>query len=169
MSQNHAASATSTCTRPEPTTLKYGLCGANSLCGSTSIAIAKEPRDVALHLRWTQNAELSLDSGLVLHVVGSGPPYLNRSLLVYGVFDADNQHVQWRSRNQFPAMRNEQVTSYGLRRDFKIQVDFKMPAKYCTVAAQPVLAGWLGSIRSGRSSAGSASRRRSTTHETRNA
>jgi len=30
--------------------------------------------------------------------------------------------------------------------------------------AQPVLAGWLGSIRSGRSSAGSASRRRSTTH-----
>ena len=23
-------------------------------------------------------------------------------------------------------------------RDFKIQVDFKMPAKYCTVAAQPV-------------------------------
>ena len=54
-------------------------------------------------------------------------------------------------------------------RDFKIQVDFKMAAKYCTVAAQPVLAGWLGSIRSGRSSAGSASRRRSTTHETRNA
>jgi len=27
-------------------------------------------------------------------------------------------------------------------RDFKIQVDFKMPTKYCTVAAQPVHAGW---------------------------
>jgi hypothetical protein len=96
-------------------------CGPHSLCGSWSLKIAKEPRDVALHLRWAKNGELSLDSGLVLHVVGSGPPYLNRSLLVYGVFDADNQHVQWRSRNQFPALRNEQAEQYGLRRDFRIE------------------------------------------------
>jgi hypothetical protein len=95
-------------------------CGAHSLCGSKSLRIARAPRDVGLHLRWDQNAELSLDSGLVLHIVGSGPPYLNRSLLVYGVFDEDNQHIQWRSRNQFPALRNEQATAYGLRRDFKI-------------------------------------------------
>jgi len=29
-------------------------------------------------------------------------------------------------------------------RDFKIQTDFKMPAKYCTMAAQPVVAQWAG-------------------------
>lgn len=27
-------------------------------------------------------------------------------------------------------------------RDFKIPVDFAMPAKYCTRAAQPICAGW---------------------------
>lgn len=29
-------------------------------------------------------------------------------------------------------------------REFKIQTDFKMPAKYCTMAAQPVVAQWAG-------------------------
>jgi hypothetical protein len=29
-------------------------------------------------------------------------------------------------------------------RDFKIQVDFQMPAKYCTAAAAPVCAQWAG-------------------------
>ena len=28
--------------------------------------------------------------------------------------------------------------------DFKIQVDFQMPAKYCPVRAQPVVAQWAG-------------------------
>ncbi len=28
--------------------------------------------------------------------------------------------------------------------DFKIQVDFQMPAKYCAMAAQPVVAQWAG-------------------------
>ena len=27
-------------------------------------------------------------------------------------------------------------------RDFKIQTDFQMPTKYCTMAAQPVVAQW---------------------------
>jgi hypothetical protein len=30
----------------------------------------------------------------------------------------------------------------GQCRDFKIPVDFQMPAKYCTMAAQPVVAQW---------------------------
>lgn len=29
-------------------------------------------------------------------------------------------------------------------RDFKIQTDFRMPTKYCTMAAQPVVAQWSG-------------------------
>ena len=29
-------------------------------------------------------------------------------------------------------------------RDFNIEVDFQMPAKYCTMAAQPVVAQWAG-------------------------
>jgi hypothetical protein len=28
--------------------------------------------------------------------------------------------------------------------DFKIQTDFQMPAKYCTMKAQPVVAQWAG-------------------------
>lgn len=30
----------------------------------------------------------------------------------------------------------------GQCRDFKIPVDFLMPSKYCTMAAQPVVAQW---------------------------
>lgn len=29
-------------------------------------------------------------------------------------------------------------------RDFRIQVDFQMPAKYCPMRAQPVVAQWAG-------------------------
>lgn len=29
-------------------------------------------------------------------------------------------------------------------REFKIQTDFQMPAKYCTMKAQPVVAQWSG-------------------------
>jgi hypothetical protein len=29
-------------------------------------------------------------------------------------------------------------------RDFKIETDFQMPAKYCTMRAQPVVAQWSG-------------------------
>ena len=50
------------------------------------------------------------------------------------------------------------IADPGQCRDFKIQTDFQMPAKYCTMAAQPVVAQWPGSIRSGRSRAGAASR-----------
>ena len=36
------------------------------------------------------------------------------------------------------------IADPGQCRDFKVQTDFKMPTKYCTMAAQPVVAQWAG-------------------------
>ena len=91
-------------------------CGTKSLCGSTSLHVAKEPREVGIRLRYHKDGELSLDADTVFNAVGKGPPWSNRSHLVYGVFDETNQRVQWRGRNQFPTLRNEQATELGLRR-----------------------------------------------------
>lgn len=96
-------------------------CGPNAMCGSTSIRVPTEPRKVHLRLRYHVDGELSLDpEETVFNVVTAGDPWSNRSLLVYGVFDERNARVQWRSRNVFPAVRNEQATELGLRRDFTI-------------------------------------------------
>jgi hypothetical protein len=96
-------------------------CGANGLCGSTSLHVVDEPREVALRMRYHRDSELALESETVFNVVGYGDPHSNRSLLVYGVFDETNQRVQWRGRNQFPALRNEEATAFGLRRWFQVQ------------------------------------------------
>ena len=98
-------------------------CGPKTMCGSTSIHVVHEPRNVHLRLRYHVDGELSLDPDEQLYafnVVTTGDPWSNRSLLVYGVFDERNARVQWRSRNVFPAVRNEQATELGLRRDFTI-------------------------------------------------
>lgn len=96
-------------------------CGTNALCGSTSIHVPREPRDVRLRLRYHPEGELALDAQTSYNVVPYGPAYTGRSLLVYGVFDATNERVQWRSRHHFPTLRNEQVEELGLRRDFTIR------------------------------------------------
>ena len=49
-----------------------------------------------------------------------GPAHTNRSLLVYGVFDESNQHVEWRVRHQFPSLRNEEARELGLRRSLAV-------------------------------------------------
>ena len=36
------------------------------------------------------------------------------------------------------------IADPGQCREFKIQTDFQMPAKYCTMKAQPVIAQWSG-------------------------
>jgi hypothetical protein len=36
------------------------------------------------------------------------------------------------------------IADPGQCREFKIQTDFQMPAKYCTMKAQPVVAQWSG-------------------------
>ena len=36
------------------------------------------------------------------------------------------------------------IADPGQCREFKIQTDFQMPAKYCTMAAQPIVAQWAG-------------------------
>ena len=40
--------------------------------------------------------------------------------MIYGVLDETNQHIQWRSRHQFPTIRNEQARDLGLRRYFEV-------------------------------------------------
>lgn len=95
-------------------------CGARRLCGSASIAVPEEPRDVHLRLRYHRDGELALDADTVFNVVGPGPAWTNRSYLAYGVFDAANRRVQWRGRHQFPTIRNEQATELGLRRSLVV-------------------------------------------------
>jgi len=91
-------------------------CGPNERCGSTSIFVAQEPRDVGVRLRYHRDGALALDAPTVYNVVGIGDPARNRSVLVYGVFDERNERVQWRERHNFPTLRNQQVEAMGLRR-----------------------------------------------------
>lgn len=95
-------------------------CGARALCGSMSVRVAGEPRDVRLRLRYHRDGELALPADTVFNVVGTGPVYSHRSLLVYGVFDEGNARVQWRARHQFPTIRNQRAERLGLRRAFTI-------------------------------------------------
>jgi len=96
-------------------------CGPYARCGSASIRVAKAPRDVGLRLRYHKDGALTLGAPVVFNVVGSGPPHLARSLVLYGVFDEINLHVQWRARHQFPTLRNQQVEDLGLRRYFRVE------------------------------------------------
>lgn len=95
-------------------------CGTTSLCGSTSIHLAERPRDVRLRLRYHRDGAMVLDAPVTFNAIGSGPAHTHRSLIVYGVFDQTNTHVQWRARHQFPTLRNQQVQELGLRRKFVI-------------------------------------------------
>lgn len=95
-------------------------CGTTSLCGSWSLHVEKEPRDVALRLRYHRDGEMALDADTVFNVVGEGDPWSHRSYLVYGVFDETNRRVQWRGRHRFPTLRNEQASEYGLRRSLVV-------------------------------------------------
>ncbi len=96
-------------------------CGQYMLCGSTSLHVKTVPRDVGIRLRYHHDGSLAAVSTVTFNVVGSGPAHLSRSLLIYGVFDATNTHVQWRARHQFPTLRNQQVQDLGLRRFFRVE------------------------------------------------
>lgn len=96
-------------------------CGTKTLCGSASLHVEKEPREVGLRLRYHRDGELALDADTVLNVVGPGEPASNRSYVVYGVLDETNQRVQWRGRHHFPTLRNEQATELGLRRSLVVR------------------------------------------------
>jgi hypothetical protein len=89
-------------------------------CGSISVRVKKEPRQVGLRLRYHRAGQQTLPSQVALNIVRTGPPSSNRSLLVYGVFDESNRRVQWRGRHQFPSLRNAVVQVLGLRRRFSI-------------------------------------------------
>lgn len=95
-------------------------CGNNARCGSTSLHVAHAPRQVGVRLRYHRDGELTLPAPVNLNLIGPGPAYSHRSLIVYGVFDEANTHVQWRARHQFPTLRNEEVEELGLRRTFRI-------------------------------------------------
>jgi hypothetical protein len=95
-------------------------CGSRARCGSTSLRIPQVPRQVRLRLRFHREGETTLDAPVAFNVVGRGPAHTNRSLLVYGVFDESNGHIEWRVRHQFPSLRNEEVRALGLRRSLRI-------------------------------------------------
>lgn len=112
-------------------------CGRNSACGSGSLRVAREPRDVALRLRYHEDGELALDAYTQLNVVGPGPLHSHRSLLVYGVFDRKNQAIQWRARHRFPTIRNAEAERLGLRRVFHIEGQRAVPDdRFAVVDAQ---------------------------------
>jgi hypothetical protein len=96
-------------------------CGPTSLCGSMSVKVAHQPTHVSLRMLYHAGSALSVEVGPYFTVVGPGPAYSNRSLVVYGVFDETNTRVQWRSRNQFPTLHNEEAQFYGLRRSLIVQ------------------------------------------------
>lgn len=96
-------------------------CGPDALCGSASVAVADEPRDVDIRLRYHRDGALALEPDTRLNVVGPGPAHTHRSLLVYGVFDESNRQIQWRARHRFPTLRNEEASALGLRRRFEIE------------------------------------------------
>lgn len=96
-------------------------CGPTSRCGSASVHVPIQPRDVRLRLRWHREGELALDSFTIFNVVSEGLPFSQRSLLVYGVFDESNRLIQWRARHRFPTLRNQEVEALGLRRAFEVR------------------------------------------------
>jgi len=96
-------------------------CGADSMCGSASLHVPEEPREVQLRMRYHRDGALALDSDPKVNVVNAGDPFSNRSMLVYGVFDEGNRWVQWRGRHTFPTLRNQRVERLGLRRSLVVE------------------------------------------------
>lgn len=96
-------------------------CGATARCGSASVHIPAEPRNVRLRLRYHRDGALALDASTAFNVVNTGPTHTRRSFLVYGVFDGANDTIQWRGRHQLPTLRNEEAERYGLRRAFAVR------------------------------------------------
>jgi hypothetical protein len=109
-------------------------CGIQGLCGSASLHVPQRPREVAIRLRYHRDGALALDAATMFNVVQPGPAHTHRSLVVYGVFDETNQRVQWRSRHQFPTLRNERVTGLGLRRHFSVREQRFGTAELATVS-----------------------------------
>lgn len=90
-------------------------------CGSFSVHVPDEPRDVDLRLRYHRDGELALNADVNFHVVATGPAHTNRSAIIYGVFNEENTHLQWRLRHLFPEIRNETASELGLLRTFQIE------------------------------------------------
>lgn len=95
-------------------------CEWNFRCGSWSLQLSQPPRNVRMRLRYHKDGDTFLDSPLAYFRVDAGDDHLQRSAILYGVFDEENVRVQWRLRHQFPSLRNEEVEALGLRRRFRI-------------------------------------------------
>ena len=88
-------------------------CGPSKLCGSASISVNQEPRNIGLRLRYHKDGELTRLARPIVNVINDTSAHRGRSLLIYGVFDETNQHIQWRSCHQFPTIRNEQAVTWA--------------------------------------------------------
>ncbi len=97
-------------------------CEQNAFCGSASPEVKLKPRKVKFRLRYHKLGELALEVMPPLNIVSQNASVADsHSLLIYGVFDESNKWIQWRSRHQFPNIRNIEAERLGLRRAFKIQ------------------------------------------------
>lgn len=96
-------------------------CGSTCRTGSASVEVHEVPRDVRLRLRYHRDGALALETEVALDTIGEGPAPAHRSLVVYGVLDESNRRVQWRSRHQFPNVRNLEAEALGLRRWFRVE------------------------------------------------
>lgn len=95
-------------------------CGATKKCGSASLVVTDEPRNVGLRLRYHRDGTLTQAAVPNLNLIQRGRVHQERSLLIYGVFDETNERIEWRSRHLFPTIRNEQARALGLRRYFEV-------------------------------------------------
>ena len=70
--------------------------------------------------RRLRDGELVLNAAEDVHIIAAGAPNNSRSAVLYGVFNEENTHVQWRLRHQFPGIRNEHAQDLGLRRELNV-------------------------------------------------
>jgi hypothetical protein len=96
-------------------------CGDQTICGSYSVKVENAPREIGLRLRYHRDGEMTLDADVAAHLILSEKGSNSRSAIVYGVFNEENTHIQWRLRHQFPAIRNFHAQTLGLRRDLRIE------------------------------------------------
>lgn len=115
-------------------------CGPNVRCGSGSLHVPLEPRNVSIRMRYHADGELALDAFTSFNAIGNGPAHTHRSLLIYGVMTEDNAAVQWRARHRFPTVRNEEAERLGLRRDFQVR-DRQTLARIANLEDNPYLYG----------------------------
>lgn len=116
-------------------------CGRLALCGSGSLRVKRRPREIGMRLRYHRDGETALEVPSSTSYVDAGEPWIARSYLAYGVFDARNEFVQWRGRHNFPMVSNLEAERLGLVRTLEIKEQRAGTLPVISDAANPFLYG----------------------------